>query len=149
MTCFYVFQGLTTLLIAAIVAYIMRQQHKTDKDKLRYDLYDRRLKIFQGTMALFVRVLIQKEVINIEDINQFSRERAEATFLFEKDVTDYLSTINRNCLDLWGVTQVLKTEPEGKPRNAAAKQQKALLRWFRDQTEVLTSKFEKYLRFGS
>lgn len=40
MTWFDVFQGLTTLLIAAIVAYIMWQQHKIDKDKLRYDLYD-------------------------------------------------------------------------------------------------------------
>ena len=148
MTCFYVFQGLTTLLIAAIVAYIMRQQHKTDKDKLRYDLYDRRLKIFQGTMVLLGRVVVQKK-LNIENIDQFNRERAEAIFLFEKDVTDYLTTIDRNCLDLWGVTQVLKTEPEGKPRSAAAKQQKALLQWFGDQAEVLTSKFEKYLRFGS
>jgi len=93
---------------------------------------------------LFVRVLVQKKV-NIEDIDQFSRERAEGTFLFEKDVTDYLSTINRNCLDLWSATQVLKTEPGG----ITAVQQKALLQWFGDQPEVLTSKFEKYLRFRS
>lgn len=148
MTWFDVFQGLTTLLIAAIVAYIMWQQYKTDKDKLRYDLYNRRLKIFQGTMVLLGRGVVQKK-LNIEDIDQFNREKAEATFLFEKDVMDYLTTITRNCLDLWGVTAVLKTEPEGKPRNAAAKQQKALLQWFGDQPGVLKSKFEKYLRFRS
>jgi len=58
-TWIYVFNALLTPVIAGVVAYIAYQQHKTNRDRLRLDLYDRRLKVFEGLMVL-LSIIFQK-----------------------------------------------------------------------------------------
>jgi len=52
--------SLLTSLIAIMMAYIAYQQWRTNKDKLKMDLYDRRYNISIGTVPLLHRNVMSR-----------------------------------------------------------------------------------------
>ena len=76
---------ITPLIIGAGLIYIGWQQHKTNKDRLKMELFDRRYKIYEA-MAEFVTT----EVITKDDIKKYKVNAAQSTFVFGKDVQDAL-----------------------------------------------------------
>jgi len=144
-TWIYAFNALLTPVIAGVVAYIAYQQYKTNRDRLRLDLYDRRLKVFEGLMAL-LWVIFRKGTCNDQERDQFQRATVEGSFLFDKDIANYLDTIHKKILEL-GTTHAVLNLPGGEKRDQAVEKERKLFDWFTDQFEVSKEKFARYLSF--
>jgi len=141
-----IFQGLLTPVIAIIAVYIAYQQHKTNRDKLRLDLYNKRYEVFHSLMTLLARILQQGNVKD-EQVTEFSRATKEAVFLFDEGISTYLETIRKKALDLWATEENMKPLPVGKERTAKVAEVRELCDWFTKQFEVAIDKFNKYLKF--
>ncbi|MBA7650476.1 hypothetical protein ES703_58282 [subsurface metagenome] len=140
-----VFRALLAPVIAGVVAYIAYQQHKTNRDKLRFDLYDRRLKVFEGLMVL-LWVIFRKGTCNDQERDQFQQATVEGSFLFDKDIANYLDTIQKKTLELGTIRAVLNL-PGGEKRDQTVEKERQLFDWFTDQFEVSKEKFARYLSF--
>lgn len=134
------------VVIAAIVAYIAWQQHKTNRDKLRLDLYNKRYEVFSSLKILLAHILHQRS-IELEQVNEFTRATKEAVFLFDEDIKTYLETIRKKALELWEIKETMKPLPKGDERGAKAREITMLHGWLRKQNKVAIDKFGKYLKF--
>jgi hypothetical protein len=137
--------SLLTPIIAGVVAYIAYQQHKTNRDKLMLDLYDRRLKVFEGLQVL-LSVIFREGKCTDQERYEFLRATVEGSFLFDKDIANYLDTIHENTLKLGTIHAVLNI-PNGDKQDQAVEKERNLFNWFMDQFEVSKKKFAKYLSF--
>jgi len=141
-----IFRGLLTPVIAAVVAYIAYQQHKTNRDKLLFTLYDKRLKVFEGFMELFLAI-IQNEQVSNEVWNKYRLATSEAAFLFDQDLSGFKKTVDSKALDLLFIGDRLKKFIAGREREVDTKKKKKLLEWFTKELVGIHSKFGKYLKF--
>lgn len=134
------------VVIAAIVAYIAWQQHKTNRDKLRLDLYNKRYEVFSSLKILLAHIL-QQGSIKLEQVNEFTRATREAVFLFDEDIETYLETVRIKALDLWEAKETMEPLPVGGERSAKAREITELCGWLCNQNKVAIDKFGKYLKF--
>ncbi len=58
-----IFSGLLTPTIAIIAVYIAYQQLKTNRYRVRLNLYDKRFKVFRGLMDLLAHIMREGNVI--------------------------------------------------------------------------------------
>lgn len=79
------FSGLLTPAIGIITTYIAIQQYKTNRLKLRLELYPRQLEVYESVMKIFA-IVNQTGRLEYEDVSKFWGETKENLFLFEKDV---------------------------------------------------------------
>lgn len=143
-----ILQALLTPTIAGVVAYVAYQQWKTNTDKLKLDLYDRRLRVCQSTMG-FLAGILQRAAVDHEDVVKFIRETAEGYFLFDKEIFDYLCTLQENAGGLRETSESLTGLPVGEERNKMVEKERRLIDWFVEQVGVAPEKFKKYLTFPS
>ncbi len=143
-----VLQSLTPLVIGSGLLYVAYQQHKTNRDKLKLDLYDRRLRVFHGVLTLLGNIAVKGRA-DLKDIQIFTRETAEVYFLFSKDIPlqDHLEEIRLKANELWATHATLEGVPVGDQRNQIVGQQTELLRWLIGQFDVTRQKFKPYLGF--
>lgn len=78
-----------TLLIAASVAYFAFLQWKTNKEKLRLDLYNRRFEIYVRTLEFYAALSDYKPTDNQKEFQEirlsFFKSYREAQFLFDEN----------------------------------------------------------------
>jgi len=141
-----VLQGLLTPIIAAFVAYIAYQQHKTNRDKLRLDLYDRRYKVFHSVVSLLQHILGRKK-LDDERLCQFHAATIQGIFLFEKDLSDYLDKMFREANSLCFLEAALDQASLGSDRKGAAEEKQKLMKWFSEQFDTSKDMFRRYLDF--
>ena len=143
-----ILQGLTTPVIGLGLLYIAYQQYKTNREKLKLDLYERRLRVFRGTTAL-LGAIQNKRKADLIDISHFLHEAAEATFLFSKDTAlqDYLEEIRLKANKLWAITIEMNELPVGEQRNQIVSKRTEQLSWFIGQWKVIREKFKPHLGF--
>ncbi|MBW8042466.1 MAG: hypothetical protein FVQ85_21070 [Planctomycetes bacterium] len=143
---FRILQGLLTPVIACIAVYIAYQQHKTNRDKLRLDLYNKRYEVFYSLMKLLERMK-RTGKIEPQHINEFLKESKEDVFLFDNDIVSYLETVRKKAFDFWATREELKDMPRGDERNKKAREITDLMHWLGRQVGGATDKFGKYLKF--
>ena len=91
--------GLLTPVIAVTTLYIAYQQYKTGKDKLRFDLYERRLKLFEFFKGFLFKT-IETGQIEGPEISEFRHNTYEIIFLFEEDITIFREELIKNAQEL-------------------------------------------------
>ena len=74
-----------SVVTALIALYIAYQQWKTNRDKVKLELYDRRYKIYDATRK-FVSSAVRNGDLSNEDFSDFYSILPEARFLFQEDV---------------------------------------------------------------
>jgi hypothetical protein len=150
--------GALTPVIAIIAAYIAYQQFLTNrrkgesdaqfaKSKQRFDLYDRRLAVFNAAMDLIATVQHMPPEEIHEPLFTFHRAISESYFLFDQDILDYLQLLNAkynqfSVLNRWAASPML---PEGDKGQQRIDDALALQLWFGDQFDEARRKFSKYL----
>lgn len=134
------------IVIAGIVACIAWQQYKVERDKLRFSFYDRRRKVFESLMDLFVAIG-ENGKVNDEIWRKYHIGKIEAPFLFDSEVSDYIKKVDRTALDLLFACNTLKDLPAGEERSRKDKKISELLQWFSTEHVHVISKFEKYFKF--
>jgi hypothetical protein len=117
-----------TLFLSAAIVIITWLQWRVADNKLRFDLFDRRYKVYEATQK-FLRMGVEEDALIDKHLVDFNRETAAAEFLFDGDVVNYLQRIRG------------RVQAEG--RGAAV--------WLSDPKRIpeMTKAFAPYLGFPS
>lgn len=97
-------RGIGPLILAAIASYIAYQQYRTNLQKLKLDLYDRRLRIFDSIVEL--GLIVSMLTVNNENeslINQLKKVKAyqnEAYFLLGEKINTEIDRLCKKAEDL-------------------------------------------------
>jgi len=86
-------------LIAIITVYIAYQQYSTNIQKIKLDIYEKRLKVFLGLQTLLIHIRENSDVSD-EALQYFQISTSESTFIFGKDISDYLQSIRKKVICL-------------------------------------------------
>jgi len=133
---------IATIIAASAAAYFAWQQMRIADVKLQYDLFDKRYPVFDATRKLLTFNVICP---SNEDVQKFTLDTADASFLFNKDLASYLDEIRKRAVEL----QLLNSALEmlvGEQQNKAHAVILEKRLWFDDQVGGLTSKFEPFLK---
>jgi hypothetical protein len=138
-----------TMLTAAVGLlgyFVGRQQAKTERLRLRHELYDRRMKIFRATMELLVHV-VRKSNINLPELLEFNAATNESYFLFGREIYDYLFELHCKAADLDSAhVQLHDSNPVlGEERGKVIKDKTELVKWFGKQFDIAREKFAQHM----
>lgn len=145
-------QGLLTPVIGGIAVYIAYQQWRTNKQKLKLDLYERRLFIYKETMKTIGQI-IQNGKANYPDLNNFLFVSSEADFLFGTEIYSYIKEIfDHGCnLTVWKDqlqdNTMIGVVPAGYDHKKVSEGIHKEIKWFLSQLQSDRAKnmFMKYL----
>ncbi len=133
-------------LIASLVAYL---QHKTNSDKLRLDLFAKRLEAFEKLQQFFTGVL-REGYVNDEALVVLAEARYKSRFLFGAEIEGYFDELWSKAVDMRGLRSRLYGSgslPAGAERAAVCEQESALLKWQMEQMKTVHKHYAPYLRF--
>jgi hypothetical protein len=93
-----VLQALSVLVIGGISAYIAWRQWRTAHDRLKLDLFDRRLAAYQRLKDAVAPINASGKVTN-EDTDRFARAMYDMRFLFDKETDTCVDEIYHAMLE--------------------------------------------------
>jgi len=107
--------SIITAITAATIAFfansIAKQQHKTNYNKLRLDLYQRRFAVYESTVMFYQVLIGPTELIESDDFREkqknFIRCCRESQFLFEKEdgILELLEKLDSESFKITGFKQ--------------------------------------------
>ncbi len=140
--------ALLTALTALLALWIAYHQYRTNRSKLRLDLYERRFRVFDAVRDLLA-IVGRDGALELKDVQGFVAGTSEATFLFGADIVAYIEELRLKAADLRRVHRTLANTalPVGAERSQAATEDAALITWFAEQFEESKKRFARYLDF--
>jgi len=85
--------------------------------------------------------------VSLKQLFEYRAGIAEATFLFDEDITDYLKSIDEKALRLRTTMEIMAPLPAGDARTKAATETGELVQWLTDQLPEVKIRFSRYLKF--
>jgi len=139
-----------TLIIGGIAAGITLRQYFVAKAKLKLDLFERRLAIFQKTWEILSEAVVKgTREKNWGLATPFNNFLPEAAFLFGPEISEYMNECSKNWTELNGL-QAEKYADAGKDRQKNIERSTELTRWFLEQASAgCKTKFGVYLDFAN
>ncbi len=145
MTVAQALQAAITLLIAGIATYIAYQQWRTNAQKLKLDLFDRRYRIFEEIGRL-LSIVYPRGTVELSDIAAFNTRTVEAKFLFGAEIERYLREISDYARDV-EILNFQIGDPLGAERIKNIEEKRKAMEWLKAQTDGSAEKFKPYLDF--
>lgn len=133
-------------LLAILGAFIAYNQWRLAQNKLKFDLFDRRIKIYEAATGLISSIMISGKAKDQEVFNYMVAIR-EAKWLLSPGIAEYLDQqLYGRAIEL----QTLKANLEGAPVDEARakniQDQVELKKWFTAQYLVLDMWFAPFLK---
>ena len=149
--CFELMKGVPAGLVALAVAIptiaISIRQYLLAKVKLKLDLFDKRYTIYRNLIGAYEQAIMgELDSRNPALSNPFNSFKAEATFLFGRDIEAYLDTATEKWTKMW----MVKVTGEGSTMVPIddVKERDKLVGWFIDETyKGAPQKFGRYMNF--
>lgn len=136
-----------TPVVAVLGLWIAYRQWATARDKLRLDLFERRMAIYDAFRKILGRIGHQAWVSQ-DDIVQYLIDVSGAKWLFEQEVADYLENeVHENLTALLSCTMALSGNLSDEERAHRAQQEGNVLRRFSAQRARGDQLFMPYLGF--
>lgn len=143
-----VLSGFLTPTIAVLTAYIAYRQYKTDKNKLKFDLYEKRFNLFSEFKSLLFKINADGKIDRLE-LRDFKFKTIECNFLFGSDIWEFRNALIEKSLR---ITQLNERIPEemNDPQKLEELQteRKKISLWCDSKYENIEKTFYKYLDFG-
>ena len=141
--------AIVSIVVGGFATYIGFNQHKVNLDKLRLDLFERRLEACEKLQEYFNCLLRDSHVDN-KVLSILAEARYKSLFLFGDEITEHINEVfykaiemRRLNLKLYGVERL----PVGEERNAACAEESIILQWNVDQQNNSSKRYNKYLKF--
>lgn len=147
MSLMQIFSALLTPVIAVVTTYIAIQQYRTNRLRIRLELFEKRYAIYEGAKD-FIILAVQDGDLTNEAFFKLNNETQDAFFLFDRHVDEYIDTLREKGARLKCLRDRLSDQSlaVGDERSTLSAESAELSIWFGNQ--VLDSKraFKKYLR---
>jgi hypothetical protein len=143
-------QALLTPAIGLLAAFIAWQQWETNREKLRLDKYDRRMRVYEELRKI-LSIVFRDDGATTDDLLRFRTSVADADFLFGQEIPEYLDQIYTHGLKLWELNEQHRNRedrPVDYDLKKAAKEKHSELKWLANQFEIGREKFRKYLNLS-
>jgi hypothetical protein len=137
---------LFTVLVAIFVACVSFQQYRINREKFKLDLFEKRFAVFAATRKL-LSIVLRDAKAELKNLFEYRAAVAEATFLFDDEITNYLNEIDKQFLRLHTTDEELKEIPIGEERHRKVDENAKILEWLTDQLPELKKQFSPYLKF--
>ena len=137
-----ILQALLTPVIGIAVVYIAWQQWQANTRKLKLEMYDRRRRIYDEVVA-FLGLVLRDFKPDIPDVLAFRRATAEADFLFDSEITNYIDEVVKQALSIR--VAHLKLTPPGNDHAKVVEAMSEREEWFAGQHDIARLKFRPYL----
>jgi hypothetical protein len=126
-------------------------QRKIAAARLNFDLYEKRYAVFEAGRRL-LQVVVQQDYIDAKDVIKFNIETADAPFLFEQDIVNYLDKLRNKLLRF----KTLRTQEKAADEGGEEEKRQRLVDLVADQhqelnteLEIIIEKFKPYLKLGN
>lgn len=142
--------ALLTPTIALFGLYIAYRQHKNDSQRLKHELYDRRVIIFKH-IKTYLSEIFRSGKVTYDTALKFNYDVAEATFLVDENINSRIKEIYEKSIEMASLQEQMypangeRGLPVGAERSRVAQENKELLIWLTDQLKELKPLFEKHL----
>jgi hypothetical protein len=148
-------QALAPTVVAVIAAlfalYIGWRQWRTAHDKLSFDLYEKRLAVYEAIKKLsdIATVHVDPEAlhgsrVSTEDLHAFYNAIRGAEFLFDGDARKFLMTIHDMIWEANNALVRLKRSPRHYPGELEPEEEK-LVKFLSQQNRALETMFKPYI----
>jgi hypothetical protein len=143
------FAALLTPAIGITTVWIAVQQYLLAKERMRRELYDRRIAVYRGVMEVLSASLTWGRVRG-EELATWARATADKGFLFDEALCQYLEEIRKRAVEAWALGLQLSEGniPVGDQRAEIAGKQGEALMWLSKQMTVVQERFARYLRIA-
>ena len=137
-------QALSVIILGGLGAYIAWRQWRTANDKLKLELFDRRLAAYRRLNDA-IAPIVRSAKVTPEDATQFQRAMYDMRYLFDKETEDrvrdvYIMMTHKAALD----AQLETADDKGK----AVQQSHQLFQGIIDGiTKDVPERMEKFMRF--
>jgi hypothetical protein len=118
---------------------IARQQKIINKQKLDFDRFDRRLKVYDE-LRKFIAISLDGKTTG-KDLIDFHRNISDVHFIFDDDIIKYLNEVSDHCKKLFVLHEQYKSETQPKPGNLANDINTESI-WLANQDEIAKEKFK-------
>ncbi len=124
-----------TFTIACLGLLIAYQQFQINSQKLKLDLFEKRYAVFDALKTIINQVT-HHATINNDHINEYKINIADAKFLFNDDVNDYLQTV----LNKSAALLLYQTKKE-------LDNEHLVILWFGEELDKYQNSFMPYMSF--
>jgi hypothetical protein len=129
-----------------LTLYIAWQQWRTNHQKVRHDLYERRLAYYVALME-FLACIVRSSRVTEAEMKNFSQQTRESYFLLGPGLAKYMHEIWKRSADLLEQSTTLddpKLDRDEKTR--VERKRNDILKWLAAQFEDAQHKFAKCMR---
>lgn len=142
-----ILSAVLTPLVAVFVSYIAWQQHRTNKEKLKLDLFDKRFDVYDATKKYLSKITAEGNVSN-DDLADFLIATNKSYFLFGQDIEKYLNELYLKGVDLnYTQKQIRSGRLIDEANTKVVEKDHETFTWLTDQLTKSKSVFGKYMRF--
>lgn len=146
--------GFIQLLIAVLLAYVAWQTYKINdaalriqRDKLRLDLLDKRILVFEACQKLVLSV-VRDGATTREALFEFSAGSSNVEFFYGNEIKKYVEEIRSKGLRLIHLHEKLANPRFKEELSELAKETEEIESWFDNQLDNSKVLFRKYLHFS-
>lgn len=137
-----------TIAIVALVIAVL--QYKINAQRLRHEMYERRLAVYKIVQRYFGEIL-QTGTVKFPQCVQFYGETSEATFLFDHKIPDWIEVVYKKSLQMARLQEEMYPSngspgvPVGEARTKVVKEFHELLEWHFSEMKKAKDLFQRYL----
>ena len=138
---------LATFLLAAYVALTSYWQYRLAREKFKLDLFEKRFAVFAGARVLLTCMVRDAQLADMKTVWEYRAAIADATFLFDDALTEYLEEIYKHGVALHFDGERLKSLPVGEERTRLVNLIEQNIAWSVEQLPELKRRFTPYMKF--
>jgi hypothetical protein len=139
--------GVITVLVQLRQSETQRQQAKTNHLQYRLALFERRMKVFDATMAFIALVMREAQIKTYEPLFGLKAKTAESQWLFGSEISEYIDELFRKGNRLHAIYAARLPEDNTRPEDIPVDVE--INEWFSAQVEksLARDRFLKYMDF--
>jgi len=124
--------------IAVVSVFIAYQQYKINQQRLRHELYERRLAVYRA-LQKYLSEIIREGTTGYGRASEFYAEASEASFLFDDSVQKMIDEIYEKSVKMIALHEKMYPSdgspglPVGEERSQVSAENSELLKWHFDQ----------------
>ncbi len=150
MQIFEILKALLTPIIALLALWIAYQQFQVQKYRTKFDLFERRMRIYESVRETLV-IVFRDASVEKANFTEFGTAIRHAKFLFDGHLLEYLKLIDQKIVSLVIINRKLYGEfrlPVGEARDKVAEEEYELNIWITKQLPVFEDYFFDFMKIN-